>query len=86
MFTQNLDEKAMFVFGVFSTKGLYFLSNAEDIESAHNEVAAAITGSAVNPRFTLLAVDGKSVEATTWNTFSWENRFPEFPLVKEAKC
>ena len=84
MFTQNLD-KAKYIFGVFSTKGLFYLSNAESVEDAHNEVAAAIAGSAVNPRFTLLAVDGKKIEATTtWNTFSWENRFPEFPLVKEA--
>ena len=84
MFTQNLDEKARYIFGVFSTKGLYFLSNAESVEDAHNEVATAIAGSAVNPRFTLLMVEGKKVNATTWNTFSWENRFPEFPLIREA--
>ena len=84
MFTQNLNGKAKYVFGVTSTKGLFYLSNATSVEDAHNEVAAALKGSAANPRFTLLTIEGKSVEATTWNTFSWENRFPEFPLVKEV--
>ena len=84
MFTQNCDEKAKYVFNVFSTKGLFYESDADSIESAHEEVAFAIAGSAVNPRFTLLMVNGKPVEATTWTTFSWENRFPDFPLVKEG--
>ena len=84
MFTQNLEGKAKYSFGVFSTKGLFYFSNAKTIEEAHNEVAFEIAGTAVNPRFTLLMVNGKPVEATTWTTFSWENRFPEFPLVKEG--